>query len=224
MEVDDRIPIAVVDDQTLFRQVLADMIDGLDRYEVVLQAGNGLEYIDAVKSGVHVAVAVVDLRMPVMDGYEMIAWVRANTPSTRTLAITFDLDEGPMVKAIRAGASGFMAKSVGKREFQTALDRVATIGHYVDEKQRNWLRENENTVAVYEAERDKVLEILSERELEFIRYASRADELSYEQIANRMGVALRSVHGYRQSIFTKFGLRSKAGLVIFAFKWGLIKV
>ncbi|MDX9751356.1 MAG: response regulator transcription factor [Flavobacteriales bacterium] len=222
MEADDRIPIAVVDDQTLFRQVLADMIDGSERYRVVLQAGDGQEYIEAVQNGVHVAVAVVDLRMPVMDGYETIAWMRANTPSTRALAITFDLTEESMLKAIRAGACGFMLKTVGKRGFNIALDQVATVGRYVDDEQQRWLRENEGERAAFAARREQVLARLTERELEFVRLACHEDELTYDAIAERMNVATRSVHGYRQNVFAKFGIKSKAGLVIFAFKWGLI--
>lgn len=224
MELDDRIPVAVLDDQTLFRQVLADMIDGLERYKVVLQAGDGHEYLEAVKNGVHVAVAVVDLRMPGMDGYEVISWMRTHTPATRTLAITFDLNEEAMVKAIRAGACGFLLKTVGKRGFRIALDRVATIGHYVDETQQDQLREQANALSEYEAERERVLGRLTERELEFVRLAAHEDEYTYEEVAARMNVSLRSVHGYRESVFAKFGIKSKAGLVIFAFKWGLAKV
>lgn len=108
------IPIALVDDHTLFRSVLADMIQGTERFNVVVQAADGAEYLHAVKQGAEVAVAVVDLCMPVMDGFETIAWIRANTPGTRALALTFELSAEVHERALQAGACGFLRKDSRK--------------------------------------------------------------------------------------------------------------
>ncbi len=222
MTVNATIPVAVVDDQTLFRQVLADLIDGMDGFQVVLQAENGLEYQEAVGRGVHVAVAVVDLNMPIMDGYETIAWIKENSPGTRSLAITFELNEQAMVRAIRAGASGFVVKYVGKGVFRQALEQVASVGRYVDEDQLRLSREYVDTGSVRLVDREQVIARLSEREWMFIRLVCADDEPTYEELAVQMEVTLRTVHGYRESVFNKFGIKSKVGLVLFAFKWGLL--
>jgi DNA-binding NarL/FixJ family response regulator len=215
-----KIPIALVDDHTLFRNALADLIGLIGGYDVVLQASNGQEYVSAVSNGALVAVAVVDLHMPVMDGFDTIRWIRENQPQTRALALTFDRDDVTMSKALRAGACGFLPKNVSRGLFSEALQQVAIIGQYINED----LVEHGQSVtpSAFEAARLRVVGSLSQRELEFIRLVCQESEPTYDEVANQMAVALNTVNGYRERIFHKFGIKSKAGLVIFAYKWGLV--
>ncbi|MBK6341508.1 MAG: helix-turn-helix transcriptional regulator [Flavobacteriales bacterium] len=78
------------------------------------------------------------------------------------------------------------------------------------------------TPSAHEAARLRVVANLSPREIEFIRAVCHESEPTYEQVAKQMGVAQNTVNGYRENIFHKFGIKSKAGLVIFAYKWGLL--
>lgn len=215
------IPVAVIDDQTLFREALAHMINGLGGYRVVVQAAHGVEYQQAVESGIRVDLAVVDLRMPVMDGFQTISWIRAHHPRTRTIGLTFEMTEDEMEHAILAGASGMLMKDVTTAEFRKALDQVSTNGHYLHDPDTR-----QNGIGAGMAEispKDiKASSGLSDREIEFIRLVCQETEPTYEEIANHMGVTLATVHGYRSNIFSKLDLKSKAGLVIFAFKRGLI--
>ncbi len=215
-----RIPIALVDDHTLFRNALADLIALIGGYDVVVQAENGQEYVQAAANGARVAVAIVDLHMPVMDGYATIAWIREHQPQTRALALTFDKDDATLAKALCAGACGFLPKNVGRGLFSEALHQVATLGHYINED----LVEQGMPVtpSAHEAARLRVVANLSPREIEFIRAVCHESEPTYEQVAKHMGVAQNTVNGYRENIFHKFGIKSKAGLVIFAYKWGLL--
>lgn len=130
MRTEAPIPVAVVDDHTLVRNALAEMIHRTERFNVVLQAVNGAEYIRAVKQGAEVAVAVVDLHMPVMNGFETIAWIRANTPGTHALALSFEVADAVRERAIEAGACGFLRKDCRKEQFLGALDQAAMLGHY----------------------------------------------------------------------------------------------
>ncbi|MBK6831191.1 MAG: response regulator transcription factor [Flavobacteriales bacterium] len=223
MPATQTLPVAVVDDHTLFRGVLADMIDQLGGYKVVVEAGDGSEYVKAVEQGVHVAVAIVDLHMPVMDGYQTIEWIRANAPGTRALALTFERTEEAMVRALRAGACGFLRKDVCKNEFKEALDQVATLGHYHNEVPQEQAHMAAEPITDYERARSKVHEQLTERELEFFRLVCDEAEYTYEQVAERMQVHRRTLDGYRESVFDKFNIKSKAGLVIFGYKWGILK-
>src|SRR5436190_3142611 len=155
------LPIALIDDHALFRGVLADMINLIGGYQVVVQAGNGEEYIKAIEAGAQVAVAIVDLHMPVMDGYATIEWIRATTPGTRALALTFEKTEEAMLRALRAGACGFLLKDVGKQEFQRALEQVATLGHYHNDDVVRSLNGPCDPVARYEEMRAKTLATLT---------------------------------------------------------------
>ncbi|MFZ1692286.1 MAG: response regulator transcription factor, partial [Flavobacteriales bacterium] len=209
------IPIALVDDHTLFRNALADLIGLMGGYEVVVQADHGQEYMQAVANGARVAVAIVDLHMPVMDGYETIAWIREHQPQTRALALTFDKDEATLAKALRAGACGFLPKNVGRGLFSEALQQVSTLGHYINEDLVE--RGGAVTSSAHEAARLQVVASFSPRELEFIRMVCHETEPTYEAVAKQMNVTLNTVHGYREKIFHKFEIKSKAGLVIFAY-------
>ena len=98
--------VALVDDHHLMRSGLVATVNALGGYHVTIEAGNGKELIDALHGAELPAIAIVDLNMPVMDGYETIAWLRANAPSVLPLALTFDATDDAMVKAVRAGARG----------------------------------------------------------------------------------------------------------------------
>lgn len=213
------IPIALVDDHTLFRNMMAEMLAGLPQYTVALEASHGVEYMRAVRNGAEIAVAVVDLHMPMMNGYETIAWIRANTPGTRALALTFENTEEAQEKALRAGACGFLRKDISKKVFLDALNQVAVLGHYhhpSEVQQAHALR------IEHEQRRTDALKGLTERELQFIRLACSEEELTNEQMAGQMGVHRRTLDGYRETVYTKCNVKTKAGLVVFAFKWGLL--
>lgn len=213
------IPVALVDDHNLFRTVLAEMLDGTTNFNVVLQASHGGEYLRAVKSGIEVAVAVVDLNMPVMDGFETMAWIRTNTPGTRALALTHEVAEDVMARAMRAGACGFLRKDTSKLQFLDALQQVAVLGRYHAPAVDHDLKLAQ---ADHERKKSEALERLTDRELEFIRLVCQEEEHTNETIARIMDVHRRTLDGYRETVYAKCGVKTKAGLVVFAYKWGIM--
>jgi DNA-binding NarL/FixJ family response regulator len=214
------VPIALIDDHALFREALAGMIAAIGGYEVVVQAGNGQEYQAALASCPPPAVALVDLHMPVMDGYATIAWIRQHQPGTRALALTLDNDTDTCARALHCGACGFLPKSVTRELFRTALDEVVRVGRYVNEALL--VPTTDQATAPSDSERARLFALLSPREQEFIRHVCHPSEPTYEQIADRMGVSPNTVHGYREAVFHKLKVKSKAGLVSFGFKWGVV--
>ncbi len=214
------IHIALVDDHQLFRSVLADMLENIPGYKVVVQAGHGLDFVRAVKQGAEVSVAVVDLHMPVMDGYATIAWIRSNAPGTRALALTFELGDEAMERAMRAGACGFLRKDTSKAIFLDALNQVAVLGCY---HAPSALEQAQALRAEHQQRRAAALNRITEREIEYIRLVCNEAELTNDQMADHMGVHRRTVDGYRENVYDKCGVKSKAGLVVFAYKWGLVE-
>lgn len=215
-----KIPVALIDDHTLLRNMLATMIGNMPEYEVVLDAGNGKEFIAALEtSGKGVSVAVVDLHMPIMDGYETIAWLRTNRPGTRALALTFERTPEAMDRAMRAGACGFVLKDASYQEFKKALDQVAVKGHY----QNNIVFTDEELGKKNGQEVPEWLELLTDREIDFIRLACDPREMTYETIAEVMEVHRRTVDGYRDNVFAKLNVKTRAGLVLVAIQNGLME-
>lgn len=214
--------IALVDDHTLFRKGLAELIHGLGGYQVVLQAANGRECVTAMTGGTEVDIAIVDLNMPVMDGFELIAWIEAHMPQVRSLALTFDGAEGTVARAIRAGARGFLRKDVEPEELRAALEHIHASGFYHTELVHQSMLHGAGRGTSQERERDAVLAQITPREREFLLEVCAPDERTYEQIADRMGVHRRTVDGFRDALFNKFGIKSKTGLVLFAMKWHIV--
>lgn len=217
------VPIALVDDHTLVRKGLVELIHGIGGYEVVLQAGNGREYMREVSGGPAVRIAIVDLNMPVMDGFETIAWIQANCPETRALALTFEANEDTVIKAMRNGARGFVLKDIEPVELKAALDSVHATGYYHTDLVHHSLMTNFDKKTGQEREQARILGQVTPRELEFLKLVCNSDEPTYEQIADRMQVHRRTVDGYREGLFEKFGIKSKTGLVLFALKWGIVR-
>lgn len=214
------VPIALVDDHELLRGTLADMINGLPEYQVVLEAGNGIEFVRAMKQGAQVSVAVVDLHMPVMDGYATIKWIRENAPETRVLALSFEISDEALAQALRLGACGFVRKDCGRVQFLDALNQVAVLGRY---RSPSEIRQAELLREEHEQQRKVALRLLTDRELEYIRLVCHEAELTNVQMAETMGVHRRTIDGYRESVHEKCDVKTKAGLVVFAHKWGLME-
>jgi DNA-binding NarL/FixJ family response regulator len=209
--------VALVDDHALFRTSLAGMIDRMGGYKVVVEAAHGEECMDAMAEE-PVDLAIVDLHMGIMDGYATIAWIAKEHPATRALALTFEKTESAMLRSLRAGACGFLLKDVRMEVFKQALDEVVSHGHYMgDEQQHALLAEGGHRPA------NAVMEQFTGREAEFTRLVCHENEYTYDQIADIMQVHRRTVDGFREGIFKKFGIRSKTGLVLFAYKWGVVE-
>lgn len=218
------IPIALVDDHTLVRKGLVELINSIGGYQVVLEAGNGQELTEALGARSDVALAIVDLNMPIMDGYATIGWLTNNRPEVRALALTFEANETNVIRAMRAGARGFVLKDIEPRDFKTALDQIHQTGYHHTELVQESLMAGLDQKKQDERSRASVLEALTPREVEFLQLVCADHEPTYDQISDVMGVGRRTVDGYREALFEKFGIKSKTGLVLFAIKWGVVKL
>ncbi len=212
----------MVDDHHLVREGLVATVNALGGYRVSIEAGNGRELIEALAAGTPPRIAIVDLSMPVMDGYEAIAWLRANHPEVLPLALTFDAGDEAMVRAVRAGARGFLLKNTRPPTLKVALDSLLATGYYYTDKLHETLQRNPQLTTPSERERARIVGQITPREMEFLLLVCDEAEFTYEQIADRMGVHRRTVDNFRIGLFEKFGIKSKTGLVLFALRWGLL--
>lgn len=207
----------------MVREGLAATIDAFDDYAVVLQAAHGQELIGALKDRPDPAIAIVDLHMPVMDGYATIAWLRAHRPAVLPLALTFDASDEALVRAIRAGARGFLGKNARSALLKHALDSLMRTGYFQPSGTLPEVLDQVAQRARTEHEREAILAQITPREMEFLRLVCSSDELTYDKVAKLMGVQPRSVENHRVNLFEKFNIKSKAGLVLFAYKWRIVE-
>jgi len=214
--------VALVDDHHLMRAGLVNTVNGLGGYRVTVEASNGREFIEVLNLGDAPAIAIVDLNMPVMDGYATMAWLRANAPKVLPLALTFDATDDALIKAVRSGARGFVLKSARPSVLKLALDSLMLTGYYYTEETQEAGQRNPEWKTQEERERERLLAAITPREMEFLLHVCSDDEPTYEHIAHIMGLHRRSVDNFRIALFHKFKIKSKTGLVLFAMRWGLL--
>lgn len=120
----ERIRIVLADDQAIIRDGLETVLGLVEDFEVVGAAGDGAEAV-ALIAATHPDVALMDLRMPVLDGAAATRRVTAETPGTAVLVLTTFADDADIVAALRAGARGYLTKDAGRAELAAAIRAVA---------------------------------------------------------------------------------------------------
>jgi len=214
------ISVAVVDDQALVRRGFALVLDHQPDIEVIAEAGNGLEAIDAVRTH-RPDVVLMDIRMPEMDGLAATASIleAADWPLKVIILTTFDPDEY-VYRALQAGASGFVLKDIPPEDLAPAVRTVAHGGALLDPTiTRRLIRRFAVTLATDTAIRER-LDTLTDREREVL--AQLAAGANNAEISKSLYIGAATVKSHVSSILTKLGLRDRAQAVVFAYESGLI--
>ncbi|WP_338870966.1 response regulator transcription factor [Spirosoma sp. SC4-14] len=211
--------IAITDDHHLMAEALADLINKLDDYEVLYIAENGRDLLEQLARGPLPDIALVDLHMPEMDGFETALQLRKLYPTIRVLALSMNDREEYVVRMLRNGARGYLLKGCRPAEFRLALDAISTKGYYYSDFLASQLINNLNAS---DTEGSTSMFALNGREQEFVKLA--CSELTYTEIADQMCVSPRTVDGYREVVFQKMGVKTRVGMVIEAFRNGLVEL
>ncbi|HET7897840.1 MAG TPA: response regulator transcription factor [Flavisolibacter sp.] len=218
--------IALVDDHVLLRNGLANLLRDL-RYTVVFEADNGRQLVQKLDTHPLPEVVLMDINMPVMDGFETTLWLKQNHPGVKVLALSMLDDESTIIKMIRNGANGYVLKDCDPDELQTAIEAVLQKGFYHSEMVSGKLvqalrQENEETEGEDKKTTSSNRVHLNEKETEFLKWV--CTDLSYKEIADKMNVSPRTVDGYRDTLHEKLNVKSRVGMALFAVKNGLVKI
>ena len=213
--------VLIADDQALVRGGLRKIIDGEDGMRVVAEAQDGLDAVDAAARA-RPDVAVVDIRMPRMDGIEATRRIVARAgESTRVLILTtFGLDEY-VYEALRAGASGFMLKDAPPEDLIEAVRVVATGAALLDPAVTRSVIEEFARRSPPERVDSPRLADLTGRERDVLTLLTRG--LSNAEIARDLVVSEATVKTHVAHVLTKLGVRDRVQAVIFAYEAGLVQ-
>src|SRR5579864_8706376 len=157
--------IALVDDHTMFRKGLAVLIDLFPRYKVLMDVSNGRELIDQLDPEHLPDIVLLDIHMPVMDGYATAAWLHSNHPSIRVLALSTMDSDATIIKMIHQGARGYILKDAEPKELQVAFEEILAKGYYYNEV---LTRKVIQSVHQGGTEPASVFSHLTDREMEFL--------------------------------------------------------
>ncbi|PQJ09281.1 hypothetical protein CJD36_018705 [Flavipsychrobacter stenotrophus] len=205
--------IILVDDHVIIREGLKELIEKLGAYKVTRQYSDGSELTNDIPLIPAPDLIIMDISMPVMNGDEVVATLREKDIFIPILILTLSQDENRIVHLFRNGVCGYLKKDCTAAMMKQALEEIFRVGYYHNELMVFALQTAERMPR--KTQQELILEKLSVREKEFLKLICHEDEYTYDQIASLMHVQHRTVDGYRQSIFEKFGIKSKTGLVLF---------
>ena len=211
--------VLVVDDQRLMREGIASLLDIQPGLQVVGTAGNGQEAL-AQAAALEPDVVLMDVRMPVMDGVAAAAALRAQRPACVVLMLTTFDDEDYVVKALQAGARGYLLKDTPAADLAQAI-RLALAGIYqLDPGVAGKLVGGLGRGPAPEAAAPSPAMPLTERELGVLRLIARG--ATNREIAEKLVISEGTVKNHISSILSRLGLRDRTEAAIYAHQHRLI--
>ena len=213
-----RIRVALADDHTMFRKGIVELLRAnADVFEIVAEAANGKELIDffhQLTSPPHVC--LLDVNMPIMDGYKTLALLKKEYPAVKFLTLSMYDHEMAVIRMLRLGASGYLLKEDDPDELKYAIEYVMKHDFYSSEITRAHLKGLRKDGDEY-----KKVE-LTANEQRFLELA--CTEMIYKEIAREMVLSVRTIEGYRDDLFGRLGVGTRTGLVIYALKTGMVSL
>ena len=200
--------IVIVDYHVAVRELLCHYLERLPEYEVVGQAGTGLEAIRLLKT-TFTNVLVSELVLPELCGREVISRVRREIPGIQIVIFTGASDTSMLVKALRSEPNGFVHKSESLEILLFAVRTASVGGRFFSPKVNHLVGQPEFGAA----------QALSAREIEVMQ--SIAEGKSNKEIGRLLGVATKTVDNHRAHLMQKLGVHNAASLTLTAVQMGI---
>lgn len=223
------IRVMLVDDHDVVRLGIKTLLQSYSDIQVVSEAGDGAEALE-VYQRFRPDVVLMDITMPGMDGIEATRRLKAMDAQCHVLVLTVHEDKQYFFQMLNQGADGYVTKRAAAEELVAAIRAVA-VGHvYLQPALARWLLEDyQDLVRQYAPDaiasgrppgKTSRLEVLSERERQVLELV--AQGLTSAQIGERLDISPHTVARHRERIMGKLDLHSKAELVKFAIRTGLV--
>ncbi|SHJ23318.1 response regulator transcription factor [Aquimarina spongiae] len=206
--------IVIVDDHVLIANALAEIISKFKDFNVIYTCENGKDLQQKINSTIKPDIILLDVSMPEMDGFETAKWLSETYPDILIMALSMQNDDASLIKMIKNGAKGYMLKNIQPLELEVSLQKLIKKRRYFPEWASIKVFESLNDIDNDDKNNIK----LSNREIEFLKYST--TEMSYKEMAEKMFCSPRTVENYRDSLFTKLGLKTRVGLAVYAIKNG----
>lgn len=212
----DKIRVLLVDDHTLFRSGIKSLLQRNEEFEVVGEAGDGLEGIKRARS-LRPNVVLLDLHMPGVSGLEALKVIVEEIPEVRALMLTVSEDAQDLMDALRAGASGYLLKNIETEMLIDGVRRVAAGESVVSQQMTAKLIAGVRNPPRQEGSPPD-RERFSPRERDIL--ASLAQGESNKEIARRLDLAESTVKIHVQNIFKKLNMTSRVQVALYAVEHG----
>lgn len=211
--------IVIVDDHILIAKALSGIIENFKQFEVLYECENGKVLQEKLLLKKNIPdIVLLDISMPVMDGFETAQWLKETHPEVLVMALSMQDDEQSLIKMVKSGAKGYLLKNVHPAELEKALHTLVNNGMYYPD----WAASKVFNAIASEEKKAAAEPSITAREKEFLQYA--CSELTYKEIGEKMFCSPRTVESYRDALFEKLNVKTRVALALFAVKTGLHKV
>ncbi len=214
-----KIRVLLAEDHTIVREGLMALLATRDDIEVVAQVANGRDAV-ARASELKPHVVVMDLNMPELNGIDATRAVREAVPETRVLILSMHSGEEYVRPVIRAGASGYLLKGSGLSDLVSAIRAVARDEAFFSPAIAKIMLQDSRRRGTQKSGRKARGSALTKREREVLQHV--AEGKSSPEIAEHLGLSVKTVEGHRSRIMSKLEVRNVAGLVRYAIRVGLV--
>ena len=215
-QVQQEITLGVVDDQRLFRESIAGMLDAEESLRVVGMVGSGVEAVDLVRQA-RPHVLLMDIKMPEMDGIEATRQIKAEFPETRIILLVTFVTDTYVLDGLGAGANGFILKDSSLAGLVAAVRAVYSgeqvIATGITHRMVQMLERQSS-------EKCQRSDGLTTREMEMLRLLAKG--MLAKEIARALAVSEKTVRNHISNIYRKLDIYDRSQAVIYAMKNGLV--
>lgn len=211
MKMESAVRVLLVDDHTLFRSGIKALLQRQPGFEVVGEAGDGLEGVKRAKS-LKPDVVLLDLHMPGTSGREAVQLIVEEAPGARVIMLTVSEDADDLVDCLRAGAQGYLLKNINAEFLLDAVSRAAEGEAVMSPQMTAKLMQNVRAVNKPQPAADH--DRLSPREREILGFLARG--ASNKDIARALDLAESTVKIHIQGILKKLGISSRVQAAVYA--------
>jgi two-component system invasion response regulator UvrY len=208
------IKVLVADDHAMFREGLKQILEETPDIVVAGEASNGYDVLDKVSKNDY-DLLLLDIAMPGLSGLDTLKQLKSQNPKLRVLVVSMYPDQQYAVRAIKAGASGYLTKASASNELIEAIRKISQGGKYISSSIA------EQLLFDLEPEEERPLhERLSDREYQILCMIAMGRTVS--EIASELFLSVKTVSTHRGHILEKMSMKSNAELTNYAIKHNLI--
>lgn len=209
-----KITVMIVDDHTLIRETWSFLLGRNENFEVVAELGDGQKAIDIARDK-RPQIVLLDINMAPLNGFDVLKMIRKLSPGSKVIAVSMHSQPAYAKKMLRLGAKGYVTKNSPKQEMLDAINEVNRGNIYICQEVKNILSDQ----MLGEEDTAAGLNQLSEREIEVINQIR--DGLSSKEIADKLGISIKTVEVHRHNILKKLKVKNTASLINYINSSGL---
>lgn len=206
--------ILIVDDHTLIRETWSFLLGRNENFEVIAEVGDGQKAIEIARDK-RPNIVLLDINMAPLNGFDVLKMIRKLSPGSKVIGVSMHSQPAYAKKMLRLGAKGYVTKNSPRQEMLDAIGEVTKGNVYVCQEVKNILSDQ----MLGDEEAATGLNQLSEREMEVINQIR--DGLSSKEIADKLGISIKTVEVHRHNILKKLKVKNTASLINYINSSGL---